>query len=197
MLTAYHIIEGAKRLEVYTTQGPFPAEVLIGDAANDIAILSVKVQGIMSYLPLVSSAAAKSGDAVFTFGFPNIGLQGTEPKYTEGTISSLTGAANDPRHFQISTPVQPGNSGGPLIDEQGRVVGVIIARLSEEAALQTTGSLPENVNYAVKSSYILPLLEAVPDVEHLAAESKENDKPTERSVIIEKAKAAVGLVVCY
>ena len=76
------------------------------------------------YLNIVSSSKVKAGDRVFTLGFPNIHLQGTEVKYTEGTISSLSGVANNPRYFQISTPVQSGNSGGPLVNEKGQVVGI-------------------------------------------------------------------------
>jgi len=93
---------------------------------------------------------AKVGDPVFTLGYPNVIIQGTEPKYTEGTISSLTGVGNNPRWFQISLPVQPGNSGGPLVDEHGQVVGIVNARLDDFKALATSGVLPQNVNYAIK-----------------------------------------------
>jgi len=66
--------------------------------------------------------------------------------------------------FQISVPIQPGNSGGALVDERGNVVGVVSAKLNAWAALSTSGSLPENVNYAVKSSFLLGFLESVPAV---------------------------------
>ena len=85
-------------------------------------------------------------------GFPNIGLQGFAPKLAKGEIASLSGAQDDARYFQISVPVQSGNSGGALVDERGNVVGVVSAKLSASAALQSSGALPENVNYAVKSS---------------------------------------------
>ena len=97
-------------------------------------------------------------------GFPNIGLQGFAPKLAKGEIASLSGASDDPRYFQISVPVQPGNSGGALVDERGSVVGVVSAKLSPRAALATRGALPENVNYAVKSSLLLSFLESVPEV---------------------------------
>lgn len=70
-------------------------------------------------------------------------------------FASLSGAGDDARYFQISVPVQPGNSGGALVDERGNVVGVVAAKLSARAALAASGALPENVNYAVKSSYLL------------------------------------------
>src|SRR5882672_6706093 len=73
-------------------------------------------------------------------------------------------ATDDARYFQISVPVQPGNSGGALVDEHGNVVGVVSAKLNAAAALAASGSLPENVNYAVKSSFLLSFLESVPHV---------------------------------
>ena len=92
-------------------------------------------------------------------GFPDIGLQGFAQKFARGEIASLSGAGDDARYFQISVPVQPGNSGGALVDERGNVVGVVSAKLNAAAALASSGSLPENVNYAVKSSYLLSFLE--------------------------------------
>ena len=100
--------------------------------------------------------------AVFTIGFPDIKLQGTEPKYTDGKISSSSGIQDDPNQFQISVPVQPGNSGGPLVDFSGEVRGVIVARLNEIAALRSTGTLPQNVNYAIKSSVLRQFLSQFP-----------------------------------
>jgi S1-C subfamily serine protease len=78
---------------------------------------------------------------------------------TKGEISSTTGIQDDPRQFQISVPVQPGNSGGPLFDTSGNVVGIVVAKLNAALMVEHTGDLPQNVNYAVKSAYLLPLLE--------------------------------------
>jgi S1-C subfamily serine protease len=128
-------------------------------------------------------------------GFPNIGLQGFAPKLTKGEISSLSGAADDARHFQISVPAQPGNSGGALVDERGNVVGVVAARLSPGAALETSGALPENVNYAIKSSYLLSFLESVPEVAAKVKEPSTKEKKFE-DVVKETEQAAV-LVLVY
>jgi S1-C subfamily serine protease len=91
-------------------------------------------------------------------------LQGFSPKLAKGEIAALSGMEDDPRYFQISVPLQPGNSGGALVDERGNVVGVVSAKLDANAALLTSGALPENVNYAVKSSCLLSFLESVPEV---------------------------------
>jgi TPR repeat protein len=104
-------------------------------------------------------------------------------------------AQDDARYFQISVPVQPGNSGGALVDERGNVVGVVSAKLSARAALDASGALPENVNYAVKSSFLLGFLESVPDV------SAKLKKPytTERKFeeVIKSAEQAAVLVLMY
>jgi S1-C subfamily serine protease len=162
LITNDHVVEGAAQVRLVTSAGLVSAKVLKVDAANDLALL--KAEGNFSALPIVASRAARMGGMVATVGFPNIGLQGFAPKFARGEIASLSGARDDSRYFQISVPVQPGNSGGALVDERGNVVGVMSAKLNAAAALSASGALPENVNYAVKSSYLLSFLEAVPEV---------------------------------
>ena len=141
------------------------------------------------------------GGTVATVGFPNIGRQGFAPKLAKGESASLSGASDDARYFQISVPVQPGNSGGALVDERGNVVGVVSAKLSARAALATSGALPENVNYAVKSSFLLSFLESVPEVsaklEKMAALSR--GAVTERKFedVVKSAEQAAVLVLVY
>ena len=122
-------------------------------------------------------------------------MQGFAPKFARGEVASLSGAGDDARYFQISVPVQPGNSGGALVDERGNVVGVVSAKLNAAAALSASGSLPENVNYAVKSGYLLSFLESVPE---LSAKLKEpNGKEIEFEEVVEKAEQAAVLVLVY
>jgi S1-C subfamily serine protease len=80
---------------------------------------------------------------------------------TKGEISSQTGFQDDPRQWQISVPIQPGNSGGPLCDENGNLIGIVESTLDAIKMAKMAGEIPQNVNYAVKSSYILPLLDEV------------------------------------
>ncbi len=97
--------------------------------------------------------------------------------------------------LQLSEPVQPGNSGGALVDARGNVVGVVSAKLNARAALAASGALPENVNYAVKSSYLLSFLEAVPEV---AAKLKEpNTKDRKFEDVVKSAEQAAVLVLVY
>jgi S1-C subfamily serine protease len=135
------------------------------------------------------------GGTVTTIGFPNVGLQGFAPKFSRGEIGALSGPQDDARYFQISVPVQPGNSGGALVDQQGNVVGVVSAKLSATAALSASGALPENVNYAIKSSFLLGFLESVPEVvDKLKAT---NTKVIEFSNVVEQAKESAVLVLVY
>ena len=122
-----------------TSAGLISAKVVKVDAANDLALL--KAEGRFAPLPIAPSRAVKLGSTVATVGFPNIGLQGFAPKLAKGEIASLSGAGDDARYFQISVPVQPGNSGGALVDERGNVVGVVSAKLNAPAALAASGAL--------------------------------------------------------
>jgi S1-C subfamily serine protease len=128
-------------------------------------------------------------------GFPNIELQGFSPKLAKGEIAGLAGIQDDARHFQISAPIQPGNSGGALVDERGNVIGVVVARLSQKAALATSGAFAENVNYAVKSGYILSFLESVPEV---AAKLKQpNTRARKFEDVVTAAEQAAVMVLVY
>ena len=84
-------------------------------------------------------------------GFPVSNILGGEAKFTEGSISSLTGIQGDASYFQMSVPIQPGNSGGPVVNTRGEVVGIVAATAAIEAFYANTGSIPQNVNWASKS----------------------------------------------
>jgi uncharacterized protein len=193
LATTEHVVKNAKHIRLVTSAGFISAEVVRVDAANDLALL--KVEGKFAPLPVVSSRTVKMGSTVATVGFPNIGLQGFAPKLAKGEIAALSGAQDDPRYFKISVPVQPGNSGGALVDERGNVVGVVSAKLNVAAAVATSGALPENLNYAVKSSFLLSFLESVPEV---AAKLKEpNTKDRKFEDVVKSAEQAVLLVLVY
>lgn len=191
-VTAAHVVQGASEIKIFAQNREYKARTLFADGSLDIAVLHVEgVRGV-GCLSVVPSGPVRTGDGVFTLGFPQVQLQGAEAKFTDGSISSLSGIGGDPKFFQISVPVQPGNSGGPLVDASGNVVGIIVSRLDEVAMLLETGSLPQNVNYAIKSSFVLPLLESLPGVQERLNAAVKLDRPK----AIEAAQKAVGLVVC-
>jgi TPR repeat protein len=193
LISNYHVVKGATKVRLVTGAGLIDATVVKVDAANDLALL--KAGGRFAPLPIAASRTVKLGGTVATVGFPNIGLQGFSPKLAKGEIASLSGAADDPRYFQISVPVQPGNSGGALVDARGNVVGIVAAKLDASVALAASGSLPENVNYAVKSSLLLSFLESVPDVAAKLKEPNAKNEPFED--VVKSAQEAAVLVLVY
>ena len=192
-LTSYHVVEGAERIQIRNGETVADAKLVSRDPANDIAVL--KTEGQFPCLTIGPANRVKIGDDVFTVGFPAPDLQGVAPKLTKGNISATTGLRDDPRFFQISIPVQPGNSGGPLIDERGNAVGIIASTLSPAIAL-SNGFIPQNVNYAVKATYAMPLVETIPGIKDKLPSV---DPSTLKSVsqVRQEAASAVGLVVVY
>lgn len=210
LVTNFHVVKGAKKVKVKNASGVYSAEVVHVDRDNDLAIL--KVSGKSKPLP-ISKDDAQLGEAVFTIGFPNIEVQGTEPKYTDGKISSLTGIRDDPKNYQISVPVQPGNSGGPLVDMNGNVVGVIVAKLNDLVALSSSGDLPQNVNYAIKDKYLNDFLGQFPEIQ-LNSEDSANttntifsilgsafkansSNPTSSDNVVQSVQQSVAIVLVY
>jgi S1-C subfamily serine protease len=171
-----------------------PARLVNADKVNDVAIL--KADGRFPAVPVVPSRATKVGEMVFVVGFPNGGAPGPGPKATWAEISSLTGAQNDPREFQITAAVQPRNSGGPLVNRFGNVVGVVGARPTESAAAKGPGGGRTDVNYAVKSALLSVLLDSLPDT---SAKLKEPypAKERRREEVVRESESATGLVLTY
>jgi S1-C subfamily serine protease len=193
LITNHHVVKGAAQIRVLTLAGRIPAKVVKVDAANDLALL--KAEGTFSPVPVATSRTVRLGGTVATVGFPDPGLQGFAPKLAKGEIASLSGPQDDPRFFQISLPVQPGNSGGALVDQHGNVVGIVSAKLNARAALVASGALPENVNYAVKSSFLLSFLESLPEVVAKLKEPNTQSKSFED--VIQSAQDAAVMVMVY
>ncbi len=194
LISNYHVVKGAAKVRLLTGAGLIDASVVKVDAANDLALL--KAVGRFAPLPIAASRTVKLGGTVATVGFPDIGLQGFAPKLAKGEIASLAGAGDDPRYFQISVPVQHGNSGGALVDVHGNVVGIVAARLGVEIGKAVTSDeLPENVNYAVKSSLLLSFLESVPDVSAKLKDPNTKDEAFED--VVKSAQDAAVLVLVY
>jgi S1-C subfamily serine protease len=160
IVTNFHVIEDATSVAVIdpAANREIAAAVVRTDPANDVAILKVNAQTVG--IPLAPMFSGVKGEDVLTLGFPLVALQGQEQKATFGRINALSGIRNDIRFVQIDVPIQPGNSGGPLLNSRGEVIGVVTATLSQIVALRASGSLPQNVNYAVKIDYITPALNA-------------------------------------
>ena len=166
VITNWHVIRGAKNIKVKFLNGEkINAEVILKDSKNDITFLKLErsPQLPASSLKIGNSSNVRMGDKIFTIGYPAHWIMGQNPKYTEGVVNALSGIKDDPTVFQISVQVQPGNSGGPLFNQSGNVIGITQAALDPRLASESIGGPPQNVNYAIKSSYIKKLLPMLPE----------------------------------
>jgi hypothetical protein len=152
-LTNHHVIDGCRRVAVRTPQGQvLPAQVLASDPRRDLALLGYEGDAGPA-LPFRASPAVARGESVVTYGFPLSGVLSSGPTLTTGDVSAMAGLRDNPLHFQISAPVQPGNSGGPLLDANAHVIGVVVSKLNAlRIAQMTGGDIPQNVNFAIKGT---------------------------------------------
>jgi len=155
LLTAHHVVDQATSITVSCNgRAPVAATVTSSSPTVDLAVLTAVADlGTNTYLKLSPTRQPALGDEVFTIGYPTPALLGRNPKYTNGTVSALSGVGGDASFLQISVPVQPGNSGGPLVNEQGEVIGVVVATADAPAFIRATDSIPQNINWAVKSVF--------------------------------------------
>ncbi|MFC7737513.1 S1C family serine protease [Roseomonas sp. GCM10028921] len=159
ILTADHVIEGCRSLRVTQIGGTqIAAEVVGRDPRNDLAL--VKAASQLPNVVALRMEALRNGEAVVAYGYPLGGLLASAGNVTFGNVSALVGLRDDSRMLQISAPVQPGNSGGPLLDMGGRLVGVVQSKLNAVNVAVASGDIPQNVNFAMKGSVALSFLQA-------------------------------------
>ena len=154
VLTNHHVTQGCQRVRV---GGATDAQVIGGDAQADLALLEWVPPSGMSPVS-VRLADANVGEAATVAGYPLSGILGFN--VTTGNVSSLSGLRGDRRLIQISAPVQPGNSGGPLLDAGGNMIGVVVSKLDALRVAQATGDVPQNVNFAINAGVVASFLKA-------------------------------------
>ena len=193
-VTNYHVVESATNVGVYINGKVVPGRVISSDPQNDIALISLSSKRALNNLKsiAISSKPVDLAEKVYTVGFPMSSTLGTSPKYSSGEISAVKGIRNDPTSYQITVPINPGNSGGPLLTDKGEVVGVTTAALNSGYFLKRGGSVPQNVNFAVKSAYIMPLIQS----EGLSKSVQANNLyKLSRQDKVKKIKESVFLIV--
>lgn len=157
IVTNYHVIENAKSISIQGIKGDFSekykATIIATDKYNDLALLRIADSGFNGFgsIPYnIKTSVSDVGEEVFVLGYPLTSTMGDEIKLTTGVISSKTGFQGDVSVYQISAPIQPGNSGGPLFDNRGNLIGIVNSK--HKGA--------ENVGYAIKTSYLNNLIES-------------------------------------
>ena len=158
VVTNAHVAQGCAEVRVRAAGGrELPATVAASDPERDLALLAVQGDPGPA-LAFRAGPELRRGEEVVTYGFPLAGLLSSGPTLTTGEVSALAGLRDNPRQFQISAPVQPGNSGGPLLDRSGNVVGIVVSKLNAERVARSTGDIPQNVNFAIKGTEAVDFL---------------------------------------
>lgn len=191
IVTNYHVVEGAKSIKVNGINGDFNvsynALVVATDIINDLAIIKINesnFSGIGSIPYSVNFKMAEVGDNVYVLGYPLTQTMGEEIKLTNGIINSRTGFQGDASTYQMSATIQPGNSGGPMFDDKGNVIGIVCAK--------HVGA--ENVGYAIKTSYLKNLVESFSLPSILPTNNMVSSLPL--SSRVKKLKKYVYLIIC-
>lgn len=159
LVTAKHVVEECVKVRVIDSGADRGVAVILAQDPNaDVALLKADVRP--ARFATFRRTPSRQGEDVLVYGFPLGGTLASSGVSTTGTINALAGIGNDPSLVQISAPVQPGNSGGPMVDTSGHVLGVVVSKLDAVKIATAIGDIPQNVNFAVKSSLAMNLLDA-------------------------------------
>jgi len=192
ILTNHHVVDGCTSIRV-TTDGHKKELTVVGaDAENDLAVLKLPAPAL-SVARFREGRSIRPGDSVVVVGFPLHGLLASEANVTTGTVSALAGIRNDTRFLQVTAPVQPGNSGGPLLDQSGNIVGVVESKLNALIIAKATGDIPQNINFAINGVVAKSFLDSL-GVEY---ETGPSSKKVESAEIGAAAKKFTLLLECY
>lgn len=149
LLTNSHVVEGCSEVTLIDRDGRLhSARVEARDERTDLALVAVEFS--LTRVAIFRREPIRAGEDVIAVGFPLRGLLATDLNVSKGIVSAAAGFRNDTSRLQISAAVQPGNSGGPLLDASGAVVGVVVSKLNAIAVASVIGDIPQNVNFAIK-----------------------------------------------
>jgi len=187
IVTNAHVAGECAKVEV---AGRGEAKIAALDKAADLALLTVATEGRHASLRM---DRVRQGEDIIVVGYPFRGMLNNGANVTTGIVSALAGPKSNTNEMQITAPVQPGNSGGPVLDRQGRVAGVVVSQLNPLVTLEKYGSLSENINFAVSLSALVGFLDAH-GVEYVRSDAAVN---TDTAEIVEDAKQFTVLIGCY
>lgn len=159
-MTNHHVIENAVHIQARSPRNRYSLQPVFSDPLNDLALLKGP-EATPAIAVFRDGPQACLGESIIAIGYPLGGLLGSSPQVTTGNVSSLIGPRDDTRALQFTAPIQAGNSGGPLLDADGRVVGVVSSKLDAVKIHELTGDVPQNVNFAIKTALVRSFLEAV------------------------------------
>lgn len=191
IVTNGHVVKDCRQINTLHQGSKVSTSLITNDPRNDLGLLKASTRPTaIAYFR--SGRGIRAGEDILAFGYPLKSVLSDELKGAKGMINALSGLNNDTRFMQMSAPVQPGNSGGPLLDQAGNVVGVVTAKMNAIKMAKYTGDIPQNVNFALKASLVRDMLE-VKDIDYETASSKRELKTVD---IFDKAKKFTVLVKC-
>ncbi len=191
LVTNAHVVEKCEKVLVKTDDGSIvEARRTAMDAANDLALLKITKSPTK---PANLRFGIRLGESIAAFGFPHSDILSTSGNFTLGNVTATNGIGDDSRYLQISAPVQSGNSGGPLLDQNGNLVGVVSSKLNALKVAVQDGDLPQNVNFAIKAAILATFLDSNRITFQTAAAAT---KPLEPADLADLAKSISGFVVC-
>lgn len=152
ILTNAHVVAACRSIKLTFANGDAESAALIAhDEQNDLALLRAKRPPNAAAAAVFREAPPlRTGESIVALGYPLTGVLATGANLTVGNVSALAGLGDDTRYIQVSAPVQPGNSGGPLVDMSGHLVGIVTATLDAVRVVRAIGDIPQNVNFALK-----------------------------------------------
>lgn len=189
LVTNEHVVHECKTIAVQFHNVTLPANLIARDPANDLAVLDTHNPGKTA---VSMRESARLGEGIAVFGFPLNGILSSGGNFTLGNVTATSGLGDDSRHFQISAPVQPGNSGGPLLDLSGNVVGIVQAKFNAIRMASVTNDIAENINFAIKSEIITSFLKSN-GISYSVGDQSNILKPED---LADRAKSFTALVVC-
>ena len=192
IVTNHHVISGCNRIEIINSKINSSAKVLFSDEINDLAVIKSN-SPVNSYAFLRGGRGIRVGEDITTVGYPLGTILGESVKVTTGNISALTGFTNDTTIMQITAPIQLGNSGGPVLDMSGNVVGIVSSKIDELGVEKATGLLLQNINFAIKTQTLQIFL----DAHQIEYKMKNADTKLETADIAEAAQEYTIRVTCY
>jgi Trypsin-like peptidase domain len=162
VLTNAHVVEACQSIKLTFGDGSSElGEVAARDEQNDLALLRIRRKFDPARVAVFrETPPLRPGDSIVVLGYPLSGVLATGPNLTVGNVSALAGLGDDTRYIQISAPVQPGNSGGPLLDTSGHLVGIVTAKLDALRVARAIGDVPQNVNFALKAQLAREFLDS-------------------------------------
>lgn len=188
IVTNSHVVKGCTQVRLRDHRR---VRVRMQDPRNDLALL--KVKDYFRDVAVFRKGRLQTGEDVVVAGFPLQGTLSSNLNVTRGIISSLAGMGDDITQFQISAQIQPGNSGGPVFDSSGRVVGVVVAMASSIGMLARTGAIPQNINFAIRGSIAQALL----DTREIEFKAEPFGTPLPTKDIAAKAKKVTVYLACW